>query len=126
MMKKLNIGIASYEEMKQWTLDVASGRTQPAPDAPKLWFPSLKAAANLFTEENRQLLKIINEQHPNSITELEKLTCRKAANLSRTLKKFEQYGLVRLVEGKTAQTRGKKPVRPEVLVDTVNVSFAVI
>jgi predicted transcriptional regulator len=125
-MNKLNIGIASYEEMKQWTLDVASGRTKPALDAPKLWFPSLKAAANLFTEENRQLLKIINEQHPNSIAELEKLTCRKAANLSRTLKKFEQYGLVRLVEGKTVQTRGRKPVRPEVLVDSVNVSFAVI
>ncbi len=126
MMNKLNIGIASYEEMKQWSLDVASGRIKPAPDAPKLWFPSLKAAANLFTEENRQLLKIIAEQHPNSIVELEKLTRRKAANLSRTLKKFEQYGLVRLVEGETSQSRGKKPVRPEVLVDAVNVSFAVI
>jgi len=125
-MNKLNIGIASYEEMKQWSLDVASGRTKPAQDAPKLWFTSLKAAANLFTEENRQLLKIIAEQHPNSISELEKLSHRKAANLSRTLRTFEQYGLVRLVEGETLHNRGKSPIRPEVLVDSVNVSFAVI
>ena len=61
-MNKLNIGIASYEEMKQWTLDVTAGRIKPDPNGPKLWFTSLKAAANLFTEENRQLLKVIAEQ----------------------------------------------------------------
>lgn len=122
-MNRLNIGIASYEEMKRWTLDVAAGRVKPDPDGPKLWFTSLKAAANLFTEENRQLLKIIAEQHPQSIAELERFSHRKASNLSRTLRKLEQYGLVRLVEGETAHTRGKKPVRPELLVDSVNVSL---
>lgn len=125
-MNKLNIGIASYEEMKQWTLDVAAGRIKPDANGPKLWFTSLKAAANLFTEENRQLLKIIAEQHPQSISELEKLTHRKASNLSRTLKKLEQYGLVRLVEGEEGRTRGKRPVRPEVLVDSVSMSFSLL
>ncbi|MGD9788617.1 MAG: winged helix DNA-binding protein [Sulfuricellaceae bacterium] len=125
-MNKLNIGIASYEEMKQWTLDVAAGRTKPDPNGPKLWFTSLKAAANLFTEENRQLLKVIAEQHPQSIAELEKLTHRKASNLSRTLKKLEQYGLVRLVEAEEGRTRGKRPVRPELLVDSVNVSLSLL
>ncbi|HBL23625.1 MAG TPA: transcriptional regulator [Deltaproteobacteria bacterium] len=125
-MNKLNIGIASYEEMKQWTLDVAAGRIKPDPSGPKLWFTSLKAAANLFTEENRQLLKVIAEQHPQSIAELEKLTHRKASNLSRTLKKLEQYGLVRLVEAEEGRTRGKRPVRPELLVDSVNVSLSLL
>lgn len=124
-MNKLNIGIASYEEMKQWTLDVAAGRTKPDPNGPKLWFTSLKAAANLFTEENRQLLKVIAEQHPQSIAELEKLTRRKASNLSRTLKKLEQYGLVRLVESE-GSGRGKRPIRPELLVDSVNVSLSLL
>jgi len=125
-MTKLNVGIASYEEMKKWTMAVSSGKVKPGDDAPKIWFPSLKAAANLFTAENRQLLKTIAEQHPSSIAELEKLTHRKSSNLSRTLKKLEQYGLVRLVEGESPTMRGRKPVRPEVLVDVVNVSFTLV
>ena len=123
-MTKLNIGIAPYEEMKRWTLAVASGKIKADSDAPKLWFTSLKAAANVFSEENRHLLKVIAEEHPQSIAELEKLTQRKASNLSRTLRKLEQYGVVRLVEGETP--KGRKPLRPEVMVDSVNVSFTLV
>lgn len=123
-MTKLNIGIAPYEEMKRWTLAVASGKIKVESDAPKLWFTSLKAAANVFTEENRHLLKVIAEEHPQSIAELEKLTQRKASNLSRTLRKLEQYGVVRLVEGETP--KGRKPLRPEVMVDSVSVSFTLV
>ena len=125
-MAKLNVGIASCEEMKKWPAGVASGAVQPRRGAPKIWFPSLKAAANLFTDDNRQLLKIIADQRPASIAELERLSHRKSSNLSRTLKKLEQYGLVRLVEGESPTMRGRKPVRPEVLVDAVNVSFTLI
>lgn len=124
MMARLNIGIAPYREMKRWTMDVAAGRTKPGRTAPKLWFTSLRAAANVFSEENRHLLKIIAEEHPQSIAELEKLTLRKASNLSRTLKKLEQYGLVRLTEGQAG--KGRRPIKPEVLVDSVNVSFTLI
>ena len=123
-MTNLNIGIAPYEEMKRWTLGVAGGKIKAGPNTPKLWFTSLKAAANVFSEENRHLLKVIAEEHPQSIAELEKLTQRKASNLSRTLKKLELYGVVRLVEG-DAQ-KGRKPLRPEVLVDTVHVSFSLV
>lgn len=62
-MNQLNVGIASYEEMKSWTLDVAAGRVKPDPDGPKLWFTTIKAVANLLTDENLRLLKIIAEQH---------------------------------------------------------------
>jgi len=124
MMTRLNIGIAPYEEMKRWTMDVATGKIKAGPDAPKLWFTSLKAAANVFSEENRHLLKVISEEHPQSIAELEKMTQRKASNLSRTLRKLEQYGVVRLVEGETP--KGRKPLRPEVMVDSVSVSFMLV
>lgn len=123
-MTKLNIGIAPYEEMKRWTMAVASGQVKAGRDTPKLWFTSLKAAANVFSEENRHLLKVIAEEHPQSIAELEKLTHRKASNLSRTLRKLEQYGVVRLVEGEAG--KGRKPLRPEVLVDSVNVSLTLV
>lgn len=123
-MTRLNIGIAPYEEMKRWTLGVATGKIKAGPDAPKLWFTSLKAAANVFSEANRHLLKVISEEHPQSIAELEKLTQRKVSNLSRTLKKLEQYGVVRLVEGEAP--KGRKPLRPEVMVDSVSVSFMLV
>jgi predicted transcriptional regulator len=123
-MTKLNIGIAPYEEMKRWTLDVAAGKIKPSSSAPKLWFTSLKAAANVFSEENRHLLKVIAEEHPQSIAELEKLTNRKASNLSRTLRKLEQYGLVSLTEGEAS--KGRRPLKPVVLVDSVNVSFMLV
>jgi len=123
-MTRLNIGIAPYEEMKRWTLDVATGKIKAGSDAPKLWFTSLKAAANVFSEENRHLLKVISEEHPQSIAALEKMTQRKASNLSRTLRKLEHYGVVRLVEGETP--KGRKPLRPEVMVDSVNVSFMLV
>jgi predicted transcriptional regulator len=103
---------------------VATGKIKPGPEAPKLWFTSLKAAANVFSEENRHLLKVIADEHPQSIAELERLTDRKASNLSRTLRKLEQYGVVRLVEGEAE--RGRKPLRPEVLVDSVNVSLTLV
>jgi predicted transcriptional regulator len=120
-MTNLNIGIASYEEMKRWTLDVAAGRIKPGKDAPMLWFPSLKAAANVFSEQNRLLLKVIAEAHPQSIAELERLTQRKASNLSRTLRTLEHYGLVRLVEGEAG--KGRRPLRPEVMVDAVHLTM---
>ncbi len=122
-MTKLNIGIAPYEEMKRWTLGVATGRIKAGPNAPKLWFTSLKAAANVFSEKNRQLLRVIAREHPQSIAELERLTHRKASNLSRTLRTLEHYGVVRLVEGRGA--KGRKPLKPELLVDTVNVSLVI-
>ena len=123
-MTSLNIGIAPYKEMKRWTLGVAAGRIKPGQNAPKLWFTSLKAAANVFSEENRHLLRVIAEEHPQSIAELEQLTRRKASNLSRTLRKLEHYGLVRLVEGRAG--KGRRPIKPELLVDSVHVSMTLV
>lgn len=123
-MTKLNIGIAPYEEMKRWTMAVAAGRIKPGPNAPTLWFTSLKAAANVFSEANRQLLRIISEEHPQSIADLERFSHRRASNLSRTLKKLEQYGVVRLTQGEPG--KGRKPLRPEVLVDSVNLTLTII
>jgi len=84
-MTKLSVGIASYEDMKRWTMDVASGKVKPCKDAPRIWFPSLKAAADLFTDDNRQLLRVIAERHPASISELERFSNCMPSNLSSTI-----------------------------------------
>jgi len=62
--------------------------------------------SQILSSENRQLLKIINEQKPTSIKELEIVTGRKSSNLSRTLKMMSRYGIVDLVR----QNRSVKPV----------------
>ncbi|MGL6171865.1 MAG: helix-turn-helix domain-containing protein [Vibrio sp.] len=59
-----------------------------------IWFDSLKSVANVLSKENRQLLKVIDEQQPRSVTELAALTGRAVSNVSRTLKTLDGLGIV--------------------------------
>ncbi len=123
-MKRVKVGIASYEEIKTRTMAIARGEVKVSPDDPKLWFPSLKSFASVFSDENKSLLKIIAEKDPESIAELEKLTGRKASNLSRTLKLMQGYGFVALHKGKSKG--GKSPIRPETLIDSVDLTVRLV
>lgn len=108
--KTLRVGIMSFEQIKAYTTAIARGEYRPKADEPKVWFTSMKSFANVLSDENRELLRVIFDRKPESISELERLTGRKASNLSRTLHTMECYGLVRLEEG--AQGRGRQAVRP--------------
>jgi len=59
-----------------------------------IWFDSLKSVANVLSKENQQLLKVIAEQQPQSVTELATLTGRAVSNVSRTLKTLDKLGIV--------------------------------
>jgi len=61
-----------------------------------IWFDSLKSVANVLSKENQQLLKVIAEQHPQSVTELAMLTGRAVSNVSRILKTLGKYNLVEM------------------------------
>lgn len=61
-----------------------------------IWFDSLKSVANVLSKENQQLLKVIAEQQPQSVTELAELTGRAVSNVSRTLKTLDRLGIVSL------------------------------
>lgn len=74
---------------------------------PKVWFPSLKTAAEVL-DRNRDLIRIINDEHPESVKELATLSGRAESNVSRYLKRLEAYGIVRMI--RTGKTR-----RPEAL-----------
>lgn len=95
-MKTLRIGIAKYEDMKARTLAIARGEIKPSSDEPKLWFTSIESLARVLSDKNRELLYLIIEQEPHSITELEALSGRAKSNLSRTLKSMARFGLVTL------------------------------
>jgi predicted transcriptional regulator len=116
-MTTLRVGIATYEEMKQRTLAVASGARRVASDEPKVWFTSTESFAKVLSEGNRELLRIIGERAPGSLDELAQITGRAKSNLSRTLKTMEGYGLLRLERGE----RGR--IRPRVAHDRVELAL---
>lgn len=95
-MKTVKIGIMSQAEMRDRALAIARGELKPKASDPKIWFPSMKSLAEVLSDENRALLKLIKETKPESMTSLAEATGRKVGNLSRTLKTMSSYGLVEM------------------------------
>jgi predicted transcriptional regulator len=95
-MKKLVIGIASQQAIRARALAIARGDHQPRPNEPKIWFTSMRSLAEVLSDDNRALLRVIREQKPASLSQLAELTGRAPSNLSRTLKTMERYGLVEM------------------------------
>ncbi|EDX76321.1 hypothetical protein MC7420_4577 [Coleofasciculus chthonoplastes PCC 7420] len=96
----MKIGIISREDYIKRTIAIAKGEYKPQKDEPKVWFESMKSLAQVLSNENQDLLRIIINHEPRSLSELEELTHRKKSNLSRTLKTLERYGIVELVKDK--------------------------
>ncbi len=118
-MTTLKVGIASYAEMKARTMAVARGKQRVAADEPKVWFTSTESFAKVLSAGNRALLRAIANGAPGSLDELAQLTGKAKSNLSRTLKKMEGYGLVRLERGE----RGR--IVPKVMYDRVELDLPI-
>lgn len=119
-MTTLKIGIADLEEMKARSLRIAKGEEKAKPGDPTVWFATTESFARLLSAGNRELLRVIHEQKPDSLEELAQLTGRATPNVSRTLKKMESFGLVRMEKGK-----GLKRV-PKVVYDCVELVLPLI
>ena len=92
----MNVGIISRENYRKRTIAIAKGEYKPKKNEPKVWFESMKSLSQVLSNENQELLKLIIEHKPMSLTELEEISQRKKSNLSRTLKTLERYGIVSL------------------------------
>ncbi len=106
-MKAIVIGIMPQEKIRQRVMAIARGDYKPRPGEPRIWFTSMKSLAEVLSDDNRALLKVITETEPESISALAEATGRKPGNLSRTLKTMSHYGIVEL-------KREKNHVRPVV------------
>ena len=95
-VKVMKIGIISRENYIKRTIAVAKGLYKPRDDEPKIWFETLMSMSQVLSNDNQDLLKLIIDHKPRSLTELEKISHRKKSNLSRTLKTLERYGIVEL------------------------------
>lgn len=114
----LRIGIASYDEIKKRTLDIAKGKYKPSKNEPKIWFSSMESLAQVISTKNKLLLEIIASQKPSSVTELASMSGREKSNLSRTLKTLQRYGLIQLKRHKRGQ------IAPKVTFDHLHVDVA--
>ena len=94
--KVMKIGVMSRDAFRDRTIAIAKGEYVPRRDEPKVWFESLKSMAQVLNKDNQQLLKIIIEKKPQSLTELEAISGRKKSNLSRTLHTLQKYGVVEI------------------------------
>ena len=119
--RMIRVGIMPLERVRDYTLAIAKGTYKRKPTEPKIWFTSIKSFAAVLSDENRELLRIIHDNKPESIADLEQWTGRKASNLSRTLHTMVNYGLVRLEDG--SQGRGRRAVRPVALARCVNLTL---
>lgn len=120
--KIIQVGIMPLAEFKKRTIDVAKGNYKFKKEGPKIWFPSIKSLAQVLSEENQNLLKLIVETEPKSISELEDVTGRKANNLLRTLRTMEGYGFVKLIQGKSS--RGRAPLMPKVIYTAAKIEIS--
>ena len=115
-MATLKVGIASLEQFKERTMAIARGEYKRKPDEPKVWFSSIDSFARVLSERNRELLRVIAETKPQSLSELAARTGRAKSNLSRTLKTLELYGLVEFEKGK-GRTRVPRTPYTDVVLD---------
>ncbi len=122
-MKQVNVGIMPLKDFQAYTKAIVTGKHKRKRGEPIIWFSSMASLAQVLSDQNRELLSLIAEQKPESITELARLSDRSQSNLTRTLKKMEGYGLVTM---KTGKHGSKQPYVPysDIVLDMSIVSTA--
>lgn len=96
--RTLKIGIMPRPQFQAYTIAIAKGEYKPPPEAPKIWFESLHTLAQVLSEKNQTLLRIIGQNQPQSLQDLSELTGENRHQLSKTLNTLAQYGIVELVK----------------------------
>ena len=95
-MKTFVVGIMPQEKIRERVLAIARGDYKPKATDPKIWFTSMRSLAEVLSDDNRALLKVIQDTKPRSISTLAEMTGRTPGNLSRTLKTMSNYGFVEI------------------------------
>jgi predicted transcriptional regulator len=93
----MKIGILSKEDYQKRTIAIAKGEHRPRTDEPKVFFESMESVGQVLSGQNQELLRLIRDKQPPSLTDLETISGRKKPNLSRTLKTLSKYGIVELI-----------------------------
>jgi len=117
MSVTLSIGIMSKEAYQKRTLSIARGTYKRTATEPKVWLISLDSLAKLLSPKNKTLLEFIRDRRPQSIQELAEMTGRNKGNISRTLRRMRNYGMVDL------QKKERGALVPEVKFDRIQIEY---
>jgi predicted transcriptional regulator len=101
----------SLRDLREEMRSVARGEREPAP------LPASAMLSTLSSPGNLDLLRIISQERPASVSQLAERTGRAQSNVSRSLQVLARYGLIRL-------EREGKEVRPVPLARSVDVDLA--
>ena len=96
---KARIGVMSEQLIRMRLLAIAQGKYTPRDNEPKVWYTSFNAISQILRPENIELLRLIDSEKPESLTQLAELAGRAKSNLSNTLKTLSEKGFVRLEPG---------------------------
>ena len=69
-MTTINVGIASQVAIRSRVLAIARGELRPKASDPKIWFSSMSSLMEVLNDDNLELLKVVRESKPRSISEL--------------------------------------------------------
>ena len=116
MTRRIKVGIMPLKEFQAYTRAIATGKHKRKQGEPKIWFNSMASLAQVLSDQNRELLALIAKKEPESISQLAILSHRSQSNLTRTLKKMEHYGLVRMKAGAKGKKQPSVPYT-DILVD---------
>jgi len=58
-MKPIVIGILPQDKIRERVLAIARGEHKPKPGEPKIWFTSMKSLAEVLSDDNRALIRVI-------------------------------------------------------------------
>ena len=118
----------SVGDFMQWTKRVVAD-PKLASKMPKRWFDSHatamkslgtrtspEALVKLLSPENLKVLHLIGTRRPGSVRELAMLVKRKESNLSRTLKKLQEAGIIAFEKG-AGRTRAPRLIARRVTLD---------
>ncbi len=73
-MKTIVVGIMPQEKIRERVLAIARGDYKPKATEPKIWFTSMRSLAEVLSDDNRALLRVIQEAKPQSISSLADIT----------------------------------------------------
>ena len=85
-------------------------------------FSGIASLRQLLTNEKARILHTIKYEKPESIYKLAKILNRNFKSVNDDLKLLEKFGLVDFVEEKT---KNRIKHRPEIVIDTINITFKV-
>ena len=97
--------LRSMTDLRDEMIAHVRGET-PAPEWLKMERKPLSDIVNVLSPANMELMRIIAEHHPATVSELADMSGRKQSSVSRSLQDLARIGLVRLI-------REEMSIRPE-------------